>query len=736
MKLSLCVIVGNVETYIGRFLDHFQHVADEIVVVRAIGNQVPDNTLEIAKSRGCICDEYLNQHDFPHVDDFGAARNKSLDLATSDWLMWADTDDVISQDACQQIRDMIPKLGSDIQGVLIPYQVPDDGITLHRERVWRKGAARWKNRIHECLKFPEGAKMAKFDQVSILHMPIGKRKSSSDERNLRILKSIPDDEQTSALLFYRMQSERALGMTDDAMETAQKLAMASDAGQPERYEAFLVMGQMVPDASTRAQLYLQAIAVSPNRREAYAELAMEALKSNNFQSALDWSETMMSLSQPPAWWWNSRKKFYGWQGIQVRGMALRANHRADEANAIEANHFIRNGAKISLLHATRGRPAQAYSARAKWLDRAADPDAIEHIYALDYDDPMIGPFLTCRHVINRDAGPVGAWNAAARFSQGEILVQLSDDWEPPMHWDKLILDKFNGTQDPAVLAISDGSRNDDLLCMAILNRARYKQQGYMFHPEFFSVYSDNWFTNQAYNDGIVIDGKDITFTHMHPAFGLGEMDETYARSNAKRNYEFGKGTLHRLQSGIAVPSEITGWCDFKDFYRNLAMIIKDGSTFVEIGSWMGQSIVCLCQALQDLGKNCKIYCVDTFKGEQNQPSHLAIVDDLGGSIRHVFEENIRRAGVHDMIEIIEGDSAESADLFADDSIDAIYIDAAHDYDSVVKDVAAWFPKCKSDGLFSGHDYPCDDVKKAVDEHAELNDYKVAQIGRVWIKQNQ
>jgi hypothetical protein len=84
--------------------------------------------------------------------------------------------------------------------------------------------------------------------------------------------------------------------------------------------------------------------------------------------------------------------------------------------------------------------------------------------------------------------------------------------------------------------------------MAILNRARYKQQGYMFHPEFFSVYSDNWFTNQAYDDGIVIDGKDITFIHMHPAFGLGEMDETYSRSNAKQNYESGKETLHRLQS--------------------------------------------------------------------------------------------------------------------------------------------------------------------------------------------
>ena len=221
---------------------------------------------------------------------------------------------------------------------------------------------------------------------------------------------------------------------------------------------------------------------------------------------------------------------------------------------------------------------------------------------------------------------------------------------------------------------------------------------------------------------------------MHPAFGLGEMDDTYSRSNAKRNYDFGLGAYNRLKSGIAVSSEITGWCDYKEFYRNVASTIKDGSTFVEIGSWMGQSIICLCQALQDLGKNCKIYCVDTFKGEQNQPSHLAIVDNLGGNIRHVFEENISRAGVYDMIQIIEGDSAESASLFADDSIDVIYIDAAHDYDSVVKDVSAWFPKCKSDGLFSGHDYPWHEVKKAVDEHAESNNYKVAQIGRVWIKQ--
>ena len=86
-----------------------------------------------------------------------------------------------------------------------------------------------------------------------------------------------------------------------------------------------------------------------------------------------------------------------------------------------------------------------------------------------------------------------------------------------------------------------------------------------------------------------------------------------------------------------------------------------------------------------------------------------------------------------MIQVITGDSAESAALFEDASLDAVYIDAAHDYDSVVKDIAAWFPKIKPAGVFSGHDYPHWEVKQAVDEHAAANGYTIEQIGRVWMR---
>ena len=60
-KLSLCVIAGNVENQIERFLKAFMPVADEVIVVRATGWQVEsDKTLSIAKKRGCRAGEYWN----------------------------------------------------------------------------------------------------------------------------------------------------------------------------------------------------------------------------------------------------------------------------------------------------------------------------------------------------------------------------------------------------------------------------------------------------------------------------------------------------------------------------------------------------------------------------------------------------------------------------------------------------------------------------------------------------
>jgi len=757
MKLTLAVIAGNAERYIGRFLDHFQSIADEVIVVLAQGSQPQDDTHRVAFDRGCRMARYDNKDwckpdteggvyldthyannpkDWPHVDDFAAARNMAFDMATGDWVMWADMDDLIDAASIAAIRDALERMPEDCDGLEVAYEVPEDGVTVFRERVIRRGSARWVSPIHEHLLFKEGAKLARITNAKILHAPEGSRRTN-DERNLRILESIPKDERTNSHRFHLFQSLRAVGRLDEAAaEVVDLLANPPEGmGKAERFELFIAAGQMASDISTRSNLILQALGTDPARREAYGEMALCMIGMGRPAEALGFTTAMRAISKPLEGDWNARGKYYGWLGENIHGMALRANGRIEEANAVENNHFIRHGAKISLLHATRGRVKKAAECRRKWLESAADPDSVEHIFGLDMDDPDVMLLTVYNHVfLAGDCGPVAAWNAAAKASSGQILVQLSDDWEPVQGWDTAILSAIGDTSKPAVLAVSDGHRKDDLLCMAILTRARYKQQGYLFHPEFFSMFSDNWFSRQAFADGVVIDARDrIAFEHVHPAFGKSEMDATYERSNASENYERGGKAFHRLASGITLARDIDGWCDYSPFYRALAQALPEGGTFVEIGSWMGQSISVFCQEIQDFGKTAKLWCVDTFKGEQNQPSHLAVVGENGGSIREVFERNTKATGAREMIEVIEGDSAESAAMFDDGSLDAIYIDAAHDYESVVKDLAAWYPKLKPQGIFSGHDYPHWEVKQAVDEHAAANGYTVEKMGRVWMK---
>lgn len=61
--------------------------------------------------------------------------------------------------------------------------------------------------------------------------------------------------------------------------------------------------------------------------------------------------------------------------------------------------------------------------------------------------------------------------------------------------------------------------------------------------------------------------------------------------------------------------------------------------------------------------------------------------------------------------------------FADESLDFVYIDAAHDYDHVIEDVREWEKKVKKGGIVAGHDY------------GKRKNYGVVQAMNDWITQN-
>ncbi|RBP36669.1 glycosyltransferase involved in cell wall biosynthesis [Roseimicrobium gellanilyticum] len=200
--------------------------------------------------------------------------------------------------------------------------------------------------------------------------------------------------------------------------------------------------------------------------------------------------------------------------------------------------------KISLLHATRGRPEQALEAREKWIRAASNPRRIEHVFAADCDDESTQRAikgLLHRVVPEKGGGCVAAWNLAAQASTGDVLVQLSDDWTPIPGWDEEFVRRLRDVRQPGVLRPSDGHRRDDLLCMAILTRARLKQQGEFLHSGYLGIYSDDEFSFRAYQDGVVIDARDLVLIHDHPNYNSAvEMDETYLAQNSTERDKTGR----------------------------------------------------------------------------------------------------------------------------------------------------------------------------------------------------
>ncbi len=84
VKISACLITRDESKNLVKCLDSLKGIVDEIVVVDT-GSK--DDTVKIAKKYGAILGT------FEWINDFSAARNHALSLATGEWALWIDADE-------------------------------------------------------------------------------------------------------------------------------------------------------------------------------------------------------------------------------------------------------------------------------------------------------------------------------------------------------------------------------------------------------------------------------------------------------------------------------------------------------------------------------------------------------------------------------------------------------------------------------------------------------------------
>lgn len=139
------------------------------------------------------------------------------------------------------------------------------------------------------------------------------------------------------------------------------------------------------------------------------------------------------------------------------------------------------------------------------------------------------------------------------------------------------------------------------------------------------------------------------------------------------------------------------WFTYQDIYDKIIKSIPDGGWIVEVGAWKGASTSYL--AVEAQHKKMKIDVVDTWAGSEE---HKEMSDIIENSLFGTFIDNLRP--LINMINPIRSDSISASKMYADESLDVVFIDADHRYESVKADILAWMPKVKNGGILAGHDY--------------------------------
>lgn len=176
---------------------------------------------------------------------------------------------------------------------------------------------------------------------------------------------------------------------------------------------------------------------------------------------------------------------------------------------------------------------------------------------------------------------------------------------------------------------------------------------------------------------------------------------------------------------------IPGWFTYPALYEQAVNEAKDNDTLVEVGAWLGRSTAFLCQKVKASGKSLKVRVIDNFKVI---PEGLPMVSEAiaaNGSVRPLFERNMRLAGAWNNLEIHETSSVDAAGAISDSSCAFVFIDADHSYESVRADIRAWRKKVRRGGILAGHDcYTFASVYNAVRD--ELGGRFITTDENVWI----
>ena len=312
---------------------------------------------------------------------------------------------------------------------------------------------------------------------------------------------------------------------------------------------------------------------------------------------------------------------------------------------------------------------------------------------------------------------IGGWNEYFIAGSGDVCLirehlhdyynkyYTSSVWDS-RKWDKTVI---RLKQPPAILGCAPMSVVHE-------NHGKFQERSYVTSRNVID------FVDDSVQDLVVKDEQGL-FKWINPQNRLRYVLRNKALMN---NTSEGMLQVCKQQGLVCISNEIYGFSSFKPIYKDWVNRAPENSVFVELGVFVGSSIVYLAQRIQNSGKKISIHGFDIFPKFKPSSKHYKHLKFEGDSYKNVVE-NISKNGVGHLITIHKMDIHESYKLFEDTSVWAVWLDASHQEDCTYRSLCEWWPKVQKGGYLGGHDYGNSDypgVKVAVDRFVSENNLQV------------
>jgi glycosyltransferase involved in cell wall biosynthesis len=292
-SISLCMIVKNEESTLGKCLESISSVVDEIIIVDTGST---DHTKKIARSFTSLV------YDFHWIYDFSAARNFAFAQATKDYILWFDADDFLLKEDQAKLVSLKKELVDSIDSVTMIYNYAFDEFgnvttSLRRNRlVKRSKNFQWVGPVHEYLNVSGNIKHS---DIVVTHT----RTHGHSGRNLAIFENrvtrgetfsprdlyyygneLMDNQQyEKALIIYEKFIKEKNGWSEDIISACYRLS------------GIYMMTDKFDDAFRVA---MKSFDYDPPRAELCCRLGSLFLKQQKYDQARFWFKQAIELKKP------------------------------------------------------------------------------------------------------------------------------------------------------------------------------------------------------------------------------------------------------------------------------------------------------------------------------------------------------------------------------------------------------------------------------------------------------